>query len=129
MSGSVLLDTNIVIAAFRQERRLTRRLAECPRLFLPSIVLGELYYGAFNSARLQENLARIENLAPESTVLVCDKQTAEHYGRIRKSLRHKGTPLPDNDVWIAATAQQHGLTLISRDQHFREIEGLSLEAW
>ncbi len=129
MSGRVLLDTNIVIATFRLERRVGQRLARCQQVFLSSIVLGELYFGAYNSARVNENLTRIEDLAPTTTVVHCDKGTAQLYGRIRGLLRQKGRPLPDHDIWIAATALQHELTLVTREQHFGEVEGLEMEAW
>jgi tRNA(fMet)-specific endonuclease VapC len=58
-----------------------------------------------------------------------DAITAQHYGRIRNDLRAIGRPVPENDLWIAAIARQHGLTLVTRDQHFQHIVGLSLEMW
>jgi tRNA(fMet)-specific endonuclease VapC len=54
---------------------------------------------------------------------------AVYYGQIRASLRKRGRPIPDNDIWIAATAQHHQLTVVSRDPHFKEIEHLPLEVW
>jgi tRNA(fMet)-specific endonuclease VapC len=129
VSGSILLDTNIVIGLFAQEKSIQARLSESDRVFLPSIVLGELYFGAYKSAHADENTRRIDELAAASAVLACDAVTAIHYGRIKKSLRDKGKPLPENDIWIAALAQQHGLTVVSRDQHFQEIENLPIEVW
>ncbi|TDA70360.1 MAG: type II toxin-antitoxin system VapC family toxin [Clostridia bacterium] len=55
--------------------------------------------------------------------------TAYYYGQVKAQLKVKGHPIPENDIWIAAAALQHGLTLVSRDTHFKPIEGLSLEAW
>ena len=55
--------------------------------------------------------------------------TAERYGEIKDILRSKGRPIPYNDIWIGALALQHGLTLVSRDEHFGEIEGLDLQKW
>jgi len=95
----------------------------------PVFVLGELYFGAYKSAHPEHNVRRIEEFAATSAVLACDAVTAAHYGRIKRALREKGRPLPDNDIWIAALAQQHGVTVISRDQHFKEIENLPVEAW
>jgi len=63
------------------------------------------------------------------SVLACDQATAREYGQIKARLRAKGRPLPENDIWIAAIARLHGLTLVTRDQHFREVEGLAWEAW
>ncbi len=88
----------------------------------------ELYYGARKSARVAANLARIDD-ATSSAVLVCDTATGQQYGQIKNSLRQKGRPIPENDIWIAAIAQQYQLTLVSRDEHFREVDGLSVERW
>jgi len=98
-------------------------------VFVPAIVLGELHYGANKSARAAENCARIETFAAKSAVLRCDAGTARHYGKVKDGLRAKGRPIPENDVWIAASAIQHNLTLISRDSHFQEIDDLRFEPW
>jgi tRNA(fMet)-specific endonuclease VapC len=129
VNGSVLLDTNIVIGLFANDQAILTRLSKTDHLFIPSIVLGELYFGAYKSVHSEQNVRRIEEFVAAGAVLVCDAVTAAYYGRIKKALREKGRPLPENDIWIAALAQQHGLTVISRDQHFKEIESLTLEAW
>ena len=129
MNGSVLLDTNIVIGLFASDQSVLSRLSQTNRIFIPSIVLGELYFGAYKSAHSEQNVRRLEEFVAASAVLACDAVTAAHYGRIKRALREKGRPLPENDIWIAAQAQQHGLTVISRDQHFKEIENLPVEAW
>ena len=129
MSGSVLLDTNIVIALFASDQAVIARLSKADHIFIPSIVLGELYFGAYKSAHSEQNVRRIEEFVTAGAVLVCDAVTATHYGRIKKALREKGRPLPENDIWIAALAQQHNLTVVSRDQHCKEIESLPVEAW
>jgi len=129
VNGSVLLDTNIVIGLFASDQAVLSRLSQTNRIFISSIVLGELYFGAYKSAHSEQNVRRLEEFVATSAVLVCDAVTAAHYGRIKRALREKGRPLPENDIWIAAQAQQHGLTVISRDQHFKEIENLPVEAW
>lgn len=129
MNGSVLLDTNIVIGLFASDQAVLSRLSQTNRIFIPSIVLGELYFGAYKSAHSEQNVRRLEEFVATSAALACDAVTAAHYGRIKRALREKGRPLPENDIWIAAQAQQHGLTVISRDQHFKEIENLPVEAW
>ena len=129
MSGSVLLDTNIIIGILAKDEAILSRLAETEAVFLPSIALGELYFGAFKSAHPNDNAERIDRLADSTAILYCDGTTALHYGRIKTSLRAKGRPIPENDIWIAAIAQQHGLTVVSRDLHFREIENLPVEEW
>ena len=114
MPGRVLLDTNIVIALFAGEKLVHERLAECPEVFLSSTVLGELYYGALKSSQAGANFARIGELAAAVTILPCDAATARLYGEIKASLRLKGRPIPENDIWIAAVAQQYGLSLATR---------------
>ena len=129
MSGRYLLDTNILIALFADEAAVKSRLAQADEVFIPSIAIGELFFGARKSGRIQENLAYIDELAIASIILACDTDTARHYGEIKYALRLKGRPLPENDIWIAAIAFQHDLTLITRDKHFIEIEGLRTETW
>ena len=128
MSGKCLLDTNIVIALFANEATVKDSLAKTNEVFVPSVVIGELC-GAHKSTRAKENLSRIDDFASSSLVLGCDAETARFYGEIKNTLRVKGRPLPENDIWIAAIALQHGLTLITRDVHFSEIENLEVTAW
>ena len=104
-------------------------MANSPRLLLSIVVLGELYHGAQNSRLYDENIKRIEHLILTSTLIYCDQGTAWEYGVIKKYVRSKGRPLPENDLWLAALARQHDLILITRDRHFKEIEGLNVAAW
>ena len=129
MNGKLLLDTNIVIAIFANDAAVMNSLADANEVFLPSIALGELYYGAHKSSCVEANIARINEFAASSSVLTCDTKTSRQYGKIKNRLRVKGRPIPENDIWIAAITKQHGLTLISRDGHFKEIDGLSIMAW
>ncbi len=129
MSGEFLLDTNIVIALTLGDGAVLDRLENDVTVYLSCIVLGELFFGAYRSARVEENLERVTEFAAQNAVLVCDTATARHYGRIKNRLRNAGRPSPENDIWIAALARQHGLTLVSRDTHFGEIEGLEVQAW
>jgi len=92
-------------------------------------VLGELFFGAEKSARRDANMAKYDAFAAEYSVLDCTTETAKHYSLIRNALRIKGRPIPDNDIWIAALAMQHDLTLITRGAHFDEVEGLKSEKW
>jgi tRNA(fMet)-specific endonuclease VapC len=75
-TGRYLLDTNIVIALFANETGVQQRLAEANEVFIPSIVMGELYYGAYKSARIEENLVRLDTFVASNTVLPCDTATA-----------------------------------------------------
>ena len=129
MSGSFLLDTNIAIAFLEGELAIVDRVTQTDSVLLSSTIVGELYYGAFKSGRVTSNIERVEVLVQRIPVLDCDRNTAKVYGQIKNQLRQKGRPLPENDIWIAAIAQQYDLTLVSRDRHFQEIENLKLEIW
>ena len=129
MNGRYLLETTIVIALFANEQYIQRKFAEANEVFVSSIALGELYYGAEKSTRVTFNLERINDLASASTVIGCDIETARHYGRIKNQLRSIGRPIPENDIWIAAQAVQNRLTRVARDSHFDEIEAISLASW
>lgn len=127
MSGRLLVDTNIVIALFAGEPTALERMERRPELFLCVPVLGELRYGALASSRVEENLTRLDGFSRRVLLLSCDSGTAVQYSVIRFALRKKGRPIPENDIWIAAVALQHGLTLLSRDSHFQQVEGLEME--
>lgn len=129
MNGRFLLDTNIIIALFASDVAVQQYLAEAEEVFIPSIVLGELYYGARKSARVEANIARLEEFSASTAVLTCDSVTAQHYGDIKNRLRAKGRPLPENDIWIAAIAKQYTLSLVSRDEHFSHIDDLLVNVW
>ncbi len=129
MNGRFLLDSNIVIALFSGEQSVLDKIQESAELYLPAIVIGELYYGAFNSSRQQTNLDRIDQFKSQISILDCDEYTAKYYGQIKKGLKNKGTPIPENDIWIAALALQYDLTIVMRDAHFNQIENLKPETW
>jgi tRNA(fMet)-specific endonuclease VapC len=90
-------------------------------------VLGELYYGAQKSSRGEANIARVNTFAAANAILVCATATAQYYGAIKNHLGAKGQPIPENDIWIAAIARQHQLTLVTRAGHFQVIKGLLVE--
>lgn len=127
MNGRYLFDTNIAIAIV--EREINFQDHPKAQGFLNTTVLGELFFGVEKSSRVEENLERLQHLRTVFPVLVCDDETARHYGIIRYALLRKGRPIPDNDIWIAASARQHGLTLATRDGHFDYVDGLITETW
>lgn len=129
MNGRFLLDTNIVIASYEGDGVARDLLGHVEQVFLPCVVLGELYFGAFRSGRREANLSRLRALIHTHRILDCDRDTAREYGLIRRELERKGRPIPDNDLWIAAIARQYDLTLVTRDAHFDEIEGIHVESW
>lgn len=124
LTGRMLLDTSIAVAYLNQESAVVDFVHGAGEVFVTVTVLGELYHGAQRSERSAENVVRVDRLASRVPVLPCDTGTARVYGSIKTALRRLGTPIPENDVWIASVALQHGLTLASRDQHFHFVQGL-----
>jgi len=130
MTGnSVLLDSSVIVRHFRNATALSDKLAACEELYVPQTALGELYYGAFKSARSQENIAQIERFLVAADVLGTDHETARQYGKIAAQLARNGTPIPQNDIWIAAVAIQCGLPLATADDHFRHVDRLTVLLW
>jgi tRNA(fMet)-specific endonuclease VapC len=119
----ILLDTTAYSAMRRGDRRLVEPLQEASEVFLTSLVVGELVYG-FMGGKLEEQNRRLLREFLDSDrvrVVSVDEETAERYAVIRDHLRGKGTPIPTNDLWIAASAAQHGLKLLCLDRHFKEV--------
>ena len=129
MSGKFVLDTNIVIALFAQNEQVIEKLKTADEVFIPCIVLGELYYGANKSSRLDENITRIDEFSAANQILAIDGETAHYYGDIKNDLRAKGKPIPENDICIAALVRQHESMLVTQDKHFSEIESLQTTSW
>lgn len=129
MNGKFLLDTNIIIALFRKDIAAQSEILEDENTYIPDIVIGELYYGAFKSSRSIENVSLIDTFVDKINILGLNPGIAKEYGNIKNTLRRKGRPIPDNDIWIAAIAKHYTLTLVTRDEHFKEVEELSLESW
>jgi tRNA(fMet)-specific endonuclease VapC len=128
-SGRFLLDTNIVIALLEGDDAVLSHLDQAPEVYIPAVAVGELFFGAAKSGRPSENTARVERFAAGRSVVPCDLDVAREYGRLKQRLREKGRPIPENDVWIAATAIHHGMVLVTRDHHFQEVEDLDTEDW
>jgi tRNA(fMet)-specific endonuclease VapC len=129
VSGRVLLDTNIVIALFAGEAAVLAGVQRAEALYVAAVALGELFFGARKSARASANVQRIAEFAASVAVLPCDSDAAALYGELKAELRSMGTPIPENDLWIAAVARQHELTRITRDAHFRYVLNLPPDRW
>jgi tRNA(fMet)-specific endonuclease VapC len=124
------LDTNIVIGLLANDAVIVQKINSVTGLIrIPSIVLGELLYGAENSTRKEPNKLRVDELIKTVFVVDCDAVTARYYAIIKSQLKQKGTPIPENDLWIAALAKQHDVVLVSRDAHFKHVPELLLEDW
>ncbi len=128
-AGDYLLDTNIVIGLLAEEPSILRRFDAEGSATLSIVVLGELYFGAYNSKQLRNNLVKLERLIADNTLLDCNLETAAIYGELRQFLRERGTPIPENDLWIAAQCRQHELTIVTRDAHFSHLPDLVCETW
>jgi tRNA(fMet)-specific endonuclease VapC len=123
------LDTSLIIEALGGNIAAWRTIKHSAGVRVPAITVGELLYGAERSARRELEIRRVERFIAHRTVLPCGTETARWYAQIRNHLRAKGRPIPDNDIWIAALAQQHGLILVTRDAHFGEVDALPVLAW
>jgi tRNA(fMet)-specific endonuclease VapC len=116
----IAIDTNRYVDFARGLADAVGRLRTAERILMPLIVLGELRAGFLAGARGTENeasLARFLN-SPRVDVLLADEDTTHHYARLFHQLRRQGTPIPTNDIWIAALVVQHQLYLFARDAHF-----------
>jgi tRNA(fMet)-specific endonuclease VapC len=129
MTDAVLLDTNAVIALFKNEPGIQEHIRKSSKVFVPNVVLGELYFGAFKSTFIEKNLERITQLGQFCEILYSDKETSRIYGQWKSKLESKGKPIPDNDLWIASLALQHQLTVITKDLHFSEFQELPILKW
>jgi tRNA(fMet)-specific endonuclease VapC len=129
MSGRFLFDTNIVIALFDSDKEILKNLKKANHILLPSIVVGELFYGAYNSNLQEKNLKKIIDFCTEVQILSCDYLTATLYGSIKKELKEIGKPIPENDIWISAISIQNNIPLVSRDKHLTYIQNLKLINW
>ena len=124
----ILIDTNAYTAFMTGDERVLDVLAEAGTTFLSAIVIGELYAGFRGGSRLRENRAQLTSFLQKSTVRVLDvtAETAEVFGQIKNTLKKAGTPIPLNDVWLAAQAIETGSVMVSYDTHFGKVEGIRL---
>jgi tRNA(fMet)-specific endonuclease VapC len=119
----VALDTNRLTDLFQGDAELAERLGECDEVWVPLIVLAEIKAGFHGGSQQHRNELLLQSLLTKPTVgiLLPERETAEHYARLYVQLKRAGTPIPDNDLWIAALVLQHDLTLITRDGHFQQV--------
>jgi len=125
----VMLDTSAYSAYLRENAEVKQALQEADEIYLNPVVLGELYAGFAHGGREKKNrdILREFLVSPRVEVLVLDEETAERYTAIITYLWSKGTPIPTSDLWIAATAMQYGLKLITTDSHFQKVPQIIVE--
>lgn len=130
MAGNkLLLDTNAVIALQQRNVSLLTLLEDKADIFIPAVVIGELYYGAYKSGRPQENYQTVTAFAASRSILNSDSRTGAVYGQVKYGLRLKGRPIPENDIWIAALTLQYDGVLLTHDAHYDGIENLRTQSW
>lgn len=120
------LDTNAYRLVMEGDREAVRLVRAAERLLVPVPVLAELRFGFLNGTRGRENEAHLVRFLdrPRVEVLRCDEETAVRYSELKLQLKKQGTPIPINDVWIAALALQHQATLFTRDSDFERLPQL-----
>lgn len=124
---NLALDTNRYTDLCRGEARVAEMVEAADAIWLPFIVVGELRAGFAVGQQGPRNEAVLRRflLKPDVRILYADEQTTYHYATVYRQLRKQGTPIPTNDMWIAALVLQHSLTLLDRDHHFDALPQLT----
>ena len=120
MSGS-LIDTNVIIKMLNGDKAAIDLLRNVDRAIVTPTIAGELFYGAEKSAHKQENYDLFKATLSQMDFLPITKKTASAYAVIKAGLVSSGVNLPENDLWIAASANEHGLPVVTFDSHFSYI--------
>ena len=118
-----LLDTSGYSAFMRGHPAVKEMIQTVDAIYVNAVVLGELRAGFLRGRLRQKNEERLRQFLASSRVsaLAVDEETAERYAVILNALWNAGTPIPTNDIWIAASAMQYGLAVITTDAHFLKI--------
>jgi len=125
----VILDTNGLSAVAEGDSAVEPILRKAAQVAIPVIVLGEYRYGISQSRDRAHYEQWLAEYLPKFRILDVDDQTTISYSTVRTELRKAGTPIPSNDIWIAALCRQHFLPLLSRDRHFDAVSGITRLAW
>jgi len=122
----IMLDTSAYVGFKRNNTELVEIIVRAELILISAVVLGELLFGFRNGTRFKKNLAELNRFLEHDSVetVPVGKTSADRYSRIAAQLRRQGTPIPTNDIWIAAQAMEHGAELITTDEHFDKIIGL-----
>ena len=121
-----LLDTNAYVAVKRSYRPVVDVVRSSEEIVFSIVVVGELLFGFQGGSRYSRNAAELDEFlaSPYVSLQLVTRTTADRFGRIAAQLRKQGTPIPTNDVWIAAHAMETGAELVTLDRHFRHVAGL-----
>lgn len=120
----MILDTNALSAWAEGLAAIEAPLRSADRLVIPSVVLGEYYFGIRQSRRRRRYEDWLTRYLPETEIATITSATADAYADIRLDLKRLGSPIPPNDVWIVSLARQHALEILSNDRHFDLVEGI-----
>ena len=123
MNGN-LMDTNVIVRVLNGDRELINELSKISSLCTCTVVLGELMYGAAKSEHVVQNKQNAKSFCSRYPLLGVSNIVAEFYGEIKKDLLSHGNVMPENDMWIAATALANDMTVITQDKHFEHIQNL-----
>ncbi|MCL2627595.1 MAG: type II toxin-antitoxin system VapC family toxin [Oscillospiraceae bacterium] len=127
MNGNYIVDTNVIIKLLNSDERAEELFDKADNIYISSIVAGELFYGAYNSTRKQENIDIFTDFLSQYDIVDINASIANIYGDIKTQLKRDGHNIPENDLWIAATAIHSNYTLITFDAHFSNINGLNIQ--
>ena len=125
----MILDTNALSAIADGDEGVAEKLLSVPVPLLPSIVLGEYRYGISGSKFHGRYRDWLQDSLRAFAVVSVDGSTAVHYAMIRVGLRSRGTPIPENDIWIAALSLQYRQPVLSRDRHFSLVPEIRQVTW
>ena len=125
----MILDTNALSAYLDKTPEAVEIVSEARALAIPVIVAGEFAFGIAQSRHREAYERSLQRMLDRCAVLDIGIATARHYVAIRLELKSAGTPIPSNDVWIAALSRQHAIPVMSRDTHFDLVAGLRRRTW
>ena len=123
------LDTSIAVHCINGNPAVVAHMLDLGPFALPAVVVGELLFGAMKSARSATNVPIYNSFIDEAIVLETSRAVASRYAELRLSLSRIGRPIPENDLWIAATCLHYELVLATADDHFSHCPGLRTENW
>jgi len=125
----VMMDTSAYTAFLRGSPEVKEAVQQADEIVFNPVVLGELIAGFLMGRNERKNRAILKDFLSSPRVIVAeiDEETSERYAVIIQSLRMKGTPIPTNDLWIAASAMQRGLKVLTTDKHYLEVPQIITE--
>jgi tRNA(fMet)-specific endonuclease VapC len=121
---NMIVDTNALSAFADRDQNVRECLLSGSGPYLPVIVVGEYRFGLLSSRERDKRLGWLEALIREWEILEISEKTAVHYAELRRQLKEAATPIPSNDVWIAALAREHRLPVLTNDPHFDLVNGV-----